>query len=176
MQEFFDFKSHQFNPFTVQDLQFYHVYDGLSQTPHIPGSGIQAGDINVYLMRYCHRITLASITKHYNWGQREPTSFISLFDKEECARNEAHRRAHHNRVFDPATDQWRIRGYVAIAVISGAELALQNTFIFSSMDLISEHMLGQNSRNSLLRHWNPREWFVMDFIPEAAITRTIPIA
>src|SRR4051794_6192737 len=116
MQEFCDFKSHQFDPFTVRDLKFYHVYDGLSQTPHIPGFGIQAGDMNVYLMRYCHRITLASITKHYDWGQREPTSFISLFDNEKVAREEARQRAHRLRVYDPATGQWRDRGYVAIAV------------------------------------------------------------
>jgi len=62
LQEFFDFHPHQFNPFTVQNLQFYHVYDGLSQTPHIPGSGIEAGDRNIYFMRYCHR-TVSSVAK-----------------------------------------------------------------------------------------------------------------
>lgn len=135
----------------MRDLKSYHVYDGLSQTPQIPGRGVQAGHVNVYLMRYCHCVTLASITKHYDWGQREPTSYISLFDNEEVARKAARCRAHQLRVYDPATGQWRHWGYVAIAVISGKELALER-FIFSLMDLISEHMLGSN--NSLLRHLN----------------------
>jgi hypothetical protein len=172
-QAFFDFHPHQFNPFTVRNLQFYHVYDGLSQTPYIPSLGIEAGDPNIYFIRYCHRITVHSIAKHLDWKQREPTSFISLFDDRECAIRESHRRASRRQVYDPATGQYRNRGDVRIAIISGEQLALQDVFIFSTEDLISERMLGLSGLHPLRGKLSMKEWFVMDYIPQIAVVGTM---
>ncbi|KAL2009515.1 hypothetical protein VTN00DRAFT_5322 [Thermoascus crustaceus] len=42
-----DFLPYPYNPSTEANLRFFHVYDeNLSQTPYIPGYGIQSGDIN----------------------------------------------------------------------------------------------------------------------------------
>jgi hypothetical protein len=55
------------------------------------------------------------------------------------------------------------------------QLALQCAFFFSTEDLISEHMLGLSGQHPLLGKLKKKEWFVMDYIPEAAIMETITI-
>lgn len=68
----------RYNYTTADPVQYlYHVYDNLSQTPYVPKIGINAGDVNSYIMHPQHIITYAAMANHLNWNNREPTYFIS---------------------------------------------------------------------------------------------------
>ncbi len=165
-----DFTAHQFDPMRDEAFKLYHVYDNLSQTPYIPGQGIQAGDKNIYLLRYWHRITVHSIAQHLDWYQKTPTSFISLYgDPDSALRAVSQRMEKRNIKLD---GRWQNRGPVFIAVISARKLADAGVFVFSTEDLKSEKMLdlqGMSINHPLAGKLNEREWFAMDRIPEAAV-------
>jgi len=170
-----DFLPHQFNPFEEPDLKLYHVYDGLSQTPYCPGCGIQSGDINLYWMRYWDRITVEALDKHLDWYQREPTSFISLYRDAQAAFHEARRRKFRPYVYNRETGTRRHRGIVQIAVISAVQLPKEGVFFFSTEDLMSDIMLNLSWNHPLRSKLSLKEWFAMDWIPQEAVERIIPV-
>ncbi|KAH6842489.1 hypothetical protein B0I37DRAFT_382039 [Chaetomium sp. MPI-CAGE-AT-0009] len=163
-----DFSSHQLHPLLEGNLQLYHVYDEISQTPYRPGAGIEAGDKNTYYIRYQHRITPRLIAKHLDWYQKEPTSFISLFDDPSDAFHEARRRMDNPEVY--LDGESCHRSAVSVAIISARRLVDAGVFFFSTKDLTSERMLGGRIQH-LAGKLNAREWFAMDYIPEAAVVR-----
>ncbi len=165
-----DFSRHQFDPIRDQNFKLYHVYDNLSQTPYIPGQGIEAGDKNRYLVRYWHRITVRSIAQHLDWYQKTPTSFISLYGDSSSALDAARTRVEKRNI--KLDGKWHNRGPVFIAVISARQLADAGVFCFSTEDLKSERMLnlqGMSINHPLACKLNEREWFAMDRIPEVAV-------
>ena len=160
-----DFSCHQFDPIHDQNFKLYHVYDNLSQTPYIPGQGIEAGDKNRYLVRYWHRITVSSIAQHLDWYQKTPTSFTSLHGEPASALKAARQRMEKRNI--ELDGRWHNRGQVFVAVISARQLADAGVFVFSTEDLKSERMLNQQGMSithKLAGKLNEREWFAMDWI------------
>jgi hypothetical protein len=145
---------------------------GLSQTPYC---GIQSGDINLYWMRYWHRITVEALDKHLDWYQREPTSFISLYRDAQAAFHEARRRKLRPYVYNRETGARRHRGIVQIAVISAVQLPKEGVFFFSTEDLMSDRMLSLSWNHPLRSKLSLKEWFAMDRIPQEAVERIIPV-
>jgi hypothetical protein len=152
-----DFLPHQLNLFEESDLKLYHVYDGLSQAPYCPGCGIQSGDINVYWMRYWHRMIVNALAKHLDWYQREPISFISPYEDAQAASYEAQRRVSHPYVYDRKTKERQHRGIVQIAVMSATRLSREGVFFFSTRDLMSDRMLNRSRNHSLYSSLNAKE-------------------
>lgn len=91
------FRPHQFQA-NESDFDLYHVYDDLSQTPYQPGIGIECGDLNRYLMTAGHVITPAAMRRHLDWGNREPTQFISFCSNRADAMCERDRRRRQTNV------------------------------------------------------------------------------
>lgn len=161
-----DFVPHRLHPVYERDLTLYHVYDDLSQTPYIHGYGIEVGDKNRYYMRYRHRINVRLLANHLDWYQDEPTSFISLFGNPTAALREANRRMSRRNVY--RNGYWYDRGFVSVAAIPARYLADEGVFFFSAQDLSSARMLGGRA-HQLDGMLGAREWFAMDYIPDAAV-------
>lgn len=159
------FRSHRCQP--GQDIRLFHVYDNLSQTPYQPGYDIESGDPNTYLINPQHLITYVKMGQHLDWQNREPTNFISFYDNPCHALTEARRRMQQRYVPNQGTNTYRSPESVRIAVVSARRLDNSNAFYFSTSDLIA--MLQIPSNHNLRPSLTQGEWFVMDFVPEAAL-------
>ena len=141
-----------------KQLKLYHVYNSLSQTPYVSGLGIQSGNWNRYLFHPWHLTTPLSIGKHLDWGNTEPMNFISFFDNRQAAWAEAIRRQ----------QSWTFQQQnVEIVVVSLECLDQENVFYFSVAEL--EEMLELSFTHPLRSRLNQKEWFVMEYVPEAAV-------
>ena len=159
------FQRHRFTTDDVQHL--YHVYDNLSQTPYCAGAGIECGDINSYIMHPQHIITYRAMVNHLNWDNREPTYFISLYDDLHRAQLEVNRRR--SQVLVPSQMHQRDPASVRLAEISVRELERLNVFCFSRNDLL--RMLHPPPNHPVFVNSSPGEWFVMEHIPDSAVSR-----
>jgi hypothetical protein len=125
-------------------------------------------------MRYWHRITVEALDKHLDWYHRESTWFISLY-RDAKAFHEARRRKFRPYVYNRETGTRRHRGIVQIAVISTIQLPKEGVFFFSTEDLTSDRMLSLSWNHSLRSKLSLKEWFAMDWIPQEAVERIIPV-
>lgn len=161
------FRPHVYTEDGVQTL--YHVYDNLSQTPYIDQHGIEAGDPNTYVMHPQHIITYSAMLSHLNWRNREPTYFISLYGNKQAALQEAYRRR--QKINVPGVSSVRDPTSVRITVVSVQVLDQEKIFYFSRAEMIN--MLQVPAAHIIFTSSTPEEWFVMEYIPHAAITAII---
>ena len=163
------FRPHQYTP-ADQIHHLYHVYDNLSQTPYVPGIGINAGDPNTYWMHPQHIITYAAMEKHFDWSNREPTYFISLYSDINTARREANRRRNRIHIREPSGQvQRRDPASVRIAEVSIRELDRLKVFYFSREEMIN--MLQAPMNHPVFYNSQRGEWLAMEYIPDEAVTR-----
>jgi hypothetical protein len=66
-------------------------------------------------------------------------------------------------------------GALQIAVISAIQLSKEGVFFFSTQDLVFDRMLSLSWNHPLCSRLSLKEWFAMDWIPQEAVGRIIPI-
>lgn len=155
------------------DILLYHVYDDLSQTPFVPNEGIFSGDPHNYVLNLWHIITTQKMMEHLEWNNRNPTWMISFYDDRQLALSEQLRRRNHTHFFDVATGERRIRNpnRVRIAVVSARRLQDRGCLYFSTADI--RWMLRTGPNHPLFTMYNQCEWFVLDWVPVAAVINII---
>ncbi len=167
-----------------EDLTLFHVYDiplnpsnpderSKSQTPHVENCGIVCGASNIsreMLPRLFtsvqnadkHLVTEENIIKHLDWANREPTHFISLWDRSYEAFRDAERRRSHFRLEG-------IERSVRSAEISATELDKARMFYFSKAEIGAMLQLPPSSR--IFTEMHDSEWLVVRHVPAIAVKK-----
>jgi hypothetical protein len=150
------------------DGKFYRVYDELSESQY----SVQCGFLSGYASRYWDhpdqfpdlirpelRFDRRSVKRHLDWGNREPTKYISVYSSVEKARMECLRRCN-----DPYFQGAR-RGQVRVSVIKGLEV-MQNerVFLTSTQELLRTGLLHIGDE-----YVSRAEWLVLDRIPASCV-------
>lgn len=171
------FRPHHLPP-TSPNFYLYHVYDNLSQSPFTQNDperadGIYSADPNNYIMKPWHIVTYSKMMQHLDWSNREPTWIISLFDNFQSASNEYNRRRTQILVPKTATGgvSQRNPDSVHIAVVSVRRLQSKHCWYFSTSEM--RQMLSVQPNHPLFFMSNLHEWFVLDWIPSAAVTQIL---
>lgn len=156
-------------PSTLQhDGKFYRVYDELSESQYSVQSGFLSGYASRYwdhpdqfpeLIRPEVRFDRGSVKRHLDWGNREPTKYISIYSSVEKARMECLRRC--NDPYFQSTG----RGQVRVSVIEGLE-GMQNerVFLTSTAELLRTGVLYIDDH-----YVSKAEWLALDRIPASCV-------
>ncbi|KAF2453107.1 hypothetical protein BDY21DRAFT_357290 [Lineolata rhizophorae] len=150
------------HPFAENEsLDLYHVYDNLSRTP-LGRYGIECDDPDRYLMAPWHVITPLKMRKHLDWGNREPTQFISFYDNRDSAFKEARRRrAASLAAFGRRRQlgkQDRDPGTVSVAHVRLDKNS--NVWVFSK-----EELMRMIPEYDIFQMAGKNEWFVWEYVP-----------
>lgn len=156
-------------PSTLQHKgKFYRVYDELSESQY----SIQSGFLSGYASRYWNhpdefpdlirpdlRFDRDSVQRHLDWGNREPTKYISIYSSLKKARMEC------LRTCNVPDFQGTRRGQVRVSVIGGLDI-LQNegVFLTSTAELLRTRVLRNDDR-----YVSRAEWLALDRIPASCI-------